>query len=139
MKWKKLRKIKVIFDIENFRFRHFLTVRFKVSERQTKNYLSRIYSQLSLVFRTLPLMSCYRSKSSTGIMHVCNCAKVKPRNGILLPKLFWPAAIKNCSSDREKLLKFKAEGREFSKFLRSLEQFIQTMKGQNNFGKIILF
>ena len=36
---------------------------------------------------------------------------------------------KNCSSDREKLLKFEAEGREFSK-LRSLEQFIQTVKGQ---------
>ena len=40
---------------------------------------------------------------------------------------------KNCSSDQEKLLKFEAEGREFSKFLRSQEQFIQTMKGQNNF------
>ena len=40
---------------------------------------------------------------------------------------------KNCSSDREKLLKFEAEGREFAKLLRSLEQFIQTVKGQNNF------
>ena len=40
---------------------------------------------------------------------------------------------KNCSSDQEKLLKFKAEGREFSNVLRSLEQFIQTVKGQNNF------
>ena len=40
---------------------------------------------------------------------------------------------KNCSSDREKLLKFEAEGREFAKFLRSLEQFIQTVKGLNNF------
>ena len=39
---------------------------------------------------------------------------------------------KNCSSDREKPLKFKAEGQEFSKNLRSLEQFIQTVKGQNN-------
>ena len=39
----------------------------------------------------------------------------------------------NCSSDREKLLKFETESRECSKFLRSLEQFIQTMKGQNNF------
>ena len=29
----------------------------------------------------------------------------------------------NCSSDREKLLKFEAEGREFAKFLRSLEPF----------------
>ena len=34
---------------------------------------------------------------------------------------------KKCSSDREKLLKFEAKGREFSKILRSLEQFIQTM------------
>ena len=32
-----------------------------------------------------------------------------------------------------KLLKFEAEGREFAKFSRSLEQFIQTVKGQNNF------
>ena len=30
------------------------------------------------------------------------------------------------------LLKFKAEGREFATFLRSLEQSIQTVKGQNN-------
>ena len=55
------------------------------------------------------------------------------KNGILLPKLFWPTVRKNCSSDREKLFKFAAEGREFEKFLRSLEQFIQTVKGQNNF------
>ena len=40
---------------------------------------------------------------------------------------------KNCSSEQEKLLKVEAEGREFSKFLRSLEQFIQTVKDQNNF------
>ena len=39
----------------------------------------------------------------------------------------------NCSSNWEKLLKFEAEGQEFAKFLRSLGQFIQTMKGQNNF------
>ena len=54
-------------------------------------------------------------------------------NGILLPKLFWPTVRKNCSSDREKLLKFEAECWEFKKKLRSLEQFIQTVKGQNNF------
>ena len=55
------------------------------------------------------------------------------RNGILLPKLFWPTVRKNCSSDREKLLKFKAVGREYAKILRSLKQFIQTVTGQNNF------
>ena len=54
------------------------------------------------------------------------------RNGILLPKLFWPTVRKNCSSYQEKRLKFKADGREFAKFLRSLGQFIQTVKGQKN-------
>ena len=40
---------------------------------------------------------------------------------------------KYSSCEREKLLKFEAVGQEFAKFLRSLEQFIQTVKGQNNF------
>ena len=40
---------------------------------------------------------------------------------------------KNCSSDQEKLLRFEAEGREFAKSFRSLEQFIQAVKGQKNF------
>ena len=38
---------------------------------------------------------------------------------------------KNWSSDQNK--KFEAEGREFVKVLRSLEQFIQTVKSQNKF------
>ena len=59
--------------------------------------------------------------------------KQKMWNGILLTNLFWPTVRKNCSSDWDKLLKFKAEGREFAKFLRSLEQFIQTVNGHNNF------
>ena len=40
---------------------------------------------------------------------------------------------KNVLVIEKKLLKFKAEDREFAKFLRSREQFIQTVKGQNNF------
>ena len=40
---------------------------------------------------------------------------------------------KKCYSDREKVFKSKAEGQEFAKILRSLEQFIQKVKGQNNF------
>ena len=54
-------------------------------------------------------------------------------DSILLPKLFWPTARKNCSIDREKFLKFEAAGQEFAKILRSQEQFIQTETGQNNF------
>ena len=55
-------------------------------------------------------------------------------NHILFPKLFWPSVRKkNCSSDQEMFLKFEAEGLEFAKILRSLEQLIQTVKGQNNY------
>ena len=47
-----------------------------------------------------------------------NCYKLRLSNaktkniGILLPNLFWPIVRKNCSSCREKLLKFETEGRE---------------------------
>ena len=46
---------------------------------------------------------------------------------------------KKISSDREKLLKFEAEGREYANNLRSPEQFICTAKGQNNFLNRTLF
>ena len=42
-------------------------------------------------------------------------------------------SIGKMHSVREKLLKFEAEGREFAKFLRSLEQFVGTVKGQNSY------
>ena len=42
------------------------------------------------------------------------------RNGILLPKLFWPTVRKKWTRDWEKLLKFEAEGQEFAKILRKL-------------------
>ena len=57
----------------------------------------------------------------------------KQRFGILLPKLFWPTVRKNCPSNRENFLKLEAEGQEFANILRSLDQFVQTVKGQNNF------
>ena len=50
-------------------------------------------------------------------------------NGIFFSKLFWWSVRKICSSDRVKFLKFKVEGQEFANILRSLEQFIQTVKG----------
>ena len=46
---------------------------------------------------------------------------------------------KKCFSDREKRLKFNAEGQEFAKILRSLEHLIQAVKGQNNLRNEILF
>ena len=38
---------------------------------------------------------------------------------------------KNCSRDKDKTFEIR-DGREFANFLRSLEQFIQTVKGQSN-------
>ena len=69
----------------------------------------------------------------------CRKLKEQVRNGILLPKLFWPTVRKNCSSDRENLLKFEAEGREFATILRSPEQFMQTLKCQYNFWNVMVF
>ena len=82
--------------------------------------------QANLEFRAYQLDVLYQALVSIKII-------VKERNGILLPKLFWPAVRKKCSSDLETLLTFEAEGWEFVKMLGSLEQFIQTVKGQNNY------
>ena len=40
---------------------------------------------------------------------------------------------KKSFGDREKFLKFGAGGREFANILIPLEQFVRTVKGQNNF------
>ena len=45
-------------------------------------------------------------------------------------KLFWPIVGKNCFSDQEKYLKFEADEQKYVKSMRSLEQFIETVKGQ---------
>ena len=51
---------------------------------------------------------------------------------VFVTKIVLTYCEKKCFSDRENLLKFDAEGREFAKFLISLEQFIQTRKVPNN-------
>ena len=55
-------------------------------------------------------------KNELALPSMAQCTVLNKNIGILLPKLFWPTVRKNCSSDREKLLKFEAEGREFAKF-----------------------
>ena len=75
---------------------------------------------------------------SSGLYIFCLLAYMEEKNGILLPKLFWPNVRKNCSSGRKKLLKFEAEGwlaKNLQKFLRSLEQW----KVRTIFGNRILF
>ena len=72
-------------------------------------------------------------------MHVAMKLKLRSKHEYFCKKWYFVTKIvlthceKKFSGDREKLLKFEAEGQEFANFLRSLEQFIQTVKGQNNF------
>ena len=61
------------------------------------------------------------------------------RNGILFPILFWPTVRNFFFDDQEKRLEFKTEDWKFAKIMESLEKFVQTMKGQDNFSSRILF
>ena len=54
--------------------------------------------------------SCFKSQ--------INQSSTLTQNGILFQKLFRPTVRKYCSTDREKLLKLKAEGQNFANFLR---------------------
>ena len=54
----------------------------------------------------------------------------RPLKWYYVTKIVLTYCEKKYSGVREKLLKFDAEGREFAKCLRSLEQFIRTVKGQ---------
>ena len=57
----------------------------------------------------------------------------KYRNGNLPPELFWLTVRKNCSSDREKRLKFEAEGQEFTKILRSIRTIYSNSERSEQF------
>ena len=56
-----------------------------------------------------------------------------PLKWYFVTKIVLTYCEKKKSSDQEKFLKFEAEGQEFSKNLRLLKQFLQTVKGPNNF------
>ena len=100
----------------------------KITGEETKAVSVNIFSWGLMVW----LATKVRPAFGVCKAHPCPFIQIFMRNGILLPKLFWPTERKNCSSDLEKLLKFKAKGPEFAKFLRSLEQLIWSVKDQNN-------
>ena len=52
---------------------------------------------------------------------------------MILIKQQWYFVKKIALVIEKKLLKFEAGGQEFAEILKSLEQFVQTVKGQNNF------
>ena len=79
---------------------------------------------ISFIIVALHFMTCLAEKPCFQYVQKKKEKKGKKRsgeNGILLPKLLRPTVRKKtCSSEREKLLKFEAEGQEFGKFLKDL-------------------
>ena len=63
--------------------------------------------------------------------------------GILFPNVFWPTVSllweKIVLGIEKNFWNFEDEGQEFAKKLRSVEQFIRTVKGQFNFLNRMLF
>jgi hypothetical protein len=66
---------------------------------ETERFLNLFLEVLR--FNTLEQFK-FKLKKEIGIQNPIGSV----RNGILLPKLFWPTVRKNCSSDQKKLLKF---------------------------------
>ena len=62
--------------------------------------------------------------------HLTSCTQHSIYKWYFVTKIVLTYCEKKISCDRENLLKFKAEGQEYAKVMRSLEQFIQTVKDQ---------
>ena len=102
--------------------------------RWTYNFI-RVKSLYDKIDVHALLIHCYftidDSRSSTVVFKM-----IHRRNYILLPKLFSSTVRKNCSSDRENLLKFKAEGWEFAKILRFSKWFFLIRKKSKYFFQL---
>ena len=80
------------------------------------------YNEFSWIFSQNRLLYTFGNWFESGIL-LPNCSDLLwEKLFLVIEKNFW-----------------KAEGREFAKILRSLEQFIQTVKGQNFFDNRMLF
>ena len=89
----------------------------------------------SMLKLQLPIYkSCIKTKSCGIVFQQFFWHNV--RNGIMLPKLFWLTERKNSSSDPKNLLNLKTENLQ-KIWDHYIEQFIQTVKGQTNFGNRI--
>ena len=103
-----------------------------------------IYDQISWIFLRNYLQSvsddwAQSTQSNCWICIGCEVSLQKRRNGILLPKLFWPTVRKKCSSDWEKCLKFEAEFFEISRTIFSNSEKSEQFLKQNAFNLTTVF
>ena len=64
---------------------------------------------------------------------------VKCTIGILLPKLFWPTVMKNCSSDRESLWNSRLKDEDLQKVCDHENDLSEQWKVKTIFGDRMLF
>ena len=112
--------------------------------RHPKYLISNLFaSKLSFKFRLHYLLQvefknwCFSDKIGPFLLTNLIQSNTMSRELAQFSKLYVKSVLvfcyQNCSSDRKKLLKFEAGDWEFAKVLRSLKQFIQTVRVQNNF------
>ena len=92
-------------------------------ECQNKNKKQFMYTTCS----ELVLFMYWTGKSMNNLLSYWGVVDARisaSETDLSVPKLFWPTVRKKNSSDREKLLKFKAFSLEFQKISQSLEQFV---------------
>ena len=83
-------------------------VRRKVWQHHWSNFAFATINTLCIAKGSMILI-CSRLLHNRASKVICLSGK----NGILLPRLFWPTVGKNCFSDWENFLKFEAEGWKF--------------------------
>ena len=105
-----------------------LLLRVICGRRKTWNFWFRLLELLGWLFFVFILI---RGEKLTWILfififfgEVMGKLEMIWTNGFLLPKLFWSTVRKHCSSDRDILLKFKAEGQEFADHYNNLFKLV---------------
>ena len=67
------------------------------------------------------------------------CPKLQRKNGILLPKLFWPTVRKNCSSYQEKFWNSRLKAENLQTFWDHYNNLFKQWKVRTMFGNRMLF
>ena len=101
--------------------RSLIKIRNLVKHMKNQNKTHQNSTPIDEKLKTKSLMICKISNFNTGTakhLAQASCTELTLSN----------VAIIFCSSDREKLLKFQAEGLEFTKKLKLLHQYIGTVK-----------
>ena len=83
-------------------------------------------------FINVPISKFHNHLSKNNLICIILFVRVNWKNIILLSEFFWPTVRKNCSTFWENFWNSRLNAENFQKFSQKLEQFIHTVKDQNN-------